>query len=285
MSLLEKWKGVRYRARIFDHSLHIATVEVPDRGQRYITITVKKKILGFLGEETKLAFMINPDIPPKIFGGFIQELDFDIKDATPMADLLDVIPDLVYEINENYKVIQETKEIKKKTLQDIIQEIKNKPEIESAPESAPVSIPVTEETEKKEEVQKIQEPKKPGLITTSKKLMDTLSKLRKEVDGSEKNKLIKDCLELCMRYPKLMYWIPKHLKIDQEIHAIVSQSRIKRYGVMPSYYVNQANAMIAEKVLARPAPKPGWQDVIIIIAVFAFILVFIALLLHAVGMF
>jgi len=283
MSLLEKWKGVRYRARIFDHSLHIITVEVPDRGQRYITLTVKKKMIGIFGDETKLAFMINPDIPPKIFGGFIQELDFDIKDATPMADLLDVVPDLVYEINENYKEIQEAKEAKKKTLQDIIQEIESKPEIEPIPEPAPV--PVTEEKEKKEQVQKIPEPEKPGLITTSKKLMDTLSKLRKEVDGSEKNKLIKECLELCLRYPKLLYWIPRYLKIDQEIHAIVSQSRIKRYGVMPSYYVNQANAMIAEKVLARPAPKPGWQDVIIIIAVFAFIIIFLALLLRAGGMF
>lgn len=300
MSLLEKMKGVRYRARIFDHNLHISTVEVPDRGQRYITITVRKKTLGIFGDETKLAFMINPDIPPKIFGGFIQELDFDIKDATPLADIVDLIPDLVYEINENYKLIQEEKE-------KAILEMKEKPGIESIIEPLPTPAPEEtkeeanegtketvvpveekiEETKESKEVKKPEppSPKKPGILITSSKLLDILTRLKNEGDGPEKNKTIKECLELCVLYPKLLYWLPKHLKIDQEVHAIVSQSRVKRVGVLPSYYVNQANAMIAEKVLARPAPKPGWQDVIIIIAVFAFIIGFIALILHAAGLF
>lgn len=273
MSLLEKMKGVRYRARIFDHKLHIATVEVPDRGQRYITVTVKKKTLGIFGDETKLAFMINPDIPPKLFGGYIQEIDFDIRDSGQLGDLLDIAPDLVYEVNENYRVIQEERERMKKgsDIESILERIK----------------PVTALTEPEEGAVKTEPkpvPKKPGLLRTVNKLSDTLEALKHSVDGPDKNKLIKECLDLCLIYPSWLNWLPKYLKIDQEIHAICSQTKIKRYGVIPSYYIAQSNAMISEKVLARPAQKPGWQDVIILLGTMIILVAFAALVLRAAGL-
>jgi hypothetical protein len=275
MSLLEKWKGVRYRARIFDHKLHIATVEVPDRGQRYISFIVKKKTLGVFGEETKLAFMINPSIPPKLFGGYIQEIDFDIRDSAQLADLLDIAPDLVYDVNENYRIIQEEKEKEKRgpDIEEVLERIK------------PVTEP--EESAEKKEPVPIPEPKKPGLIRTTKKLMDTLGKIKRLPDGAEKNRLIKECLALCLIHPDWLNWLPKHLKIDQEIHAICSQIKMKQYGIMPSYYIAHSNAQISEKVLARPPQKQGWQDVILLLGAMAIgvigLVVVVYFLTHQVG--
>lgn len=279
MSLMEQWKGVRYRVRIFDRGIHIRTLEVPDRGQRKIEVTVKGKTLGILGEETRLAFMINPEIPPKLFGGFVQEIDFDIRDAAQLSDLLDLIPDFVYGINENYRAIQEMRE---------------SPDIEKLAEPAPAEVPVIEPTqpteagteEKPEEENKPlpPPPKKPGLIRTGKKLADTLLALRNAQFDAEKNRLIRECLELCMIYPKFLYWLPKHLKIEQEIHAICTQSRIKRTGVIPSYYIAQSKAMISEKVLARPPQKQGWQDVILILGVLVVFVILAVLVFRALGM-
>jgi hypothetical protein len=279
MSLYEQWKGVRYRVRIFDRGIHIRTLEVPDRGQRKIEVTVKGKTLGILGEETRLAFMINPEIPPKLFGGFVQEIDFDIRDAAQLSDLLDLIPDFVYGINENYRAIQEMRE---------------SPDIEKLAEPAPAEVPVIEPTqpteagteEKPEEENKPlpPPPKKPGLIRTGKKLADTLLALRNAQFDAEKNRLIRECLELCMIYPKFLYWLPKHLKIEQEIHAICTQSRIKRTGVIPSYYIAQSKAMISEKVLARPPQKQGWQDVILILGVLVVFVILAVLVFRALGM-
>jgi hypothetical protein len=276
---MEQWKGVRYRVRIFDRGIHIRTLEVPDRGQRKIEVTVKGKTLGILGEETRLAFMINPEIPPKLFGGFVQEIDFDIRDAAQLSDLLDLIPDFVYGINENYRAIQEMRE---------------SPDIEKLAEPAPAEVPVIEPTqpteagteEKPEEENKPlpPPPKKPGLIRTGKKLADTLLALRNAQFDAEKNRLIRECLELCMIYPKFLYWLPKHLKIEQEIHAICTQSRIKRTGVIPSYYIAQSKAMISEKVLARPPQKQGWQDVILILGVLVVFVILAVLVFRALGM-
>jgi hypothetical protein len=266
MSLIDKMKGVRYRARIFDHNLHITTIEVPDRGQRYVTIVVKGKQMGFKGEETKLAFKINPDIPPKIFGGFIQELDFDIKDSCPMADLVDVVPDLIYEINENYKVMAE---------------VKKDEGIESLMEPAPAPDGTTE---KKDDEKKAPAPKKPPLIRTARKLYDILNQIKSADYESEKRALIKQCLDLCQEYPKLIYWLPKEMTIYQEVNAIVSQSRIKRNGVIPSYYIRQSNAEIAEKVLQRPQTKTGWEQVVLILGVIIGFLILAALIFKASGM-
>jgi hypothetical protein len=284
MGLLEQWKGVRYRARIFDHGLHIRTLEVPDRGQRKIEITVKGKTLGILGEETRLAFMINPKIPPKIFGGFVQEIDFDIRDAVQLSDLLDIAPDLVYGINENYRAIQEMRE---------------SPDIEKILEPAPAPViepvqPTGEPTEAggaenpEEEKKPLpplpSKPKKPGLIKTGKKLTDTLMALRDAQFDAEKNRLIKECLELCVEYPKLLYWLPRYLKIEPEIHAICSQSKVKQNGVIPSYYIEQSKAMISEKVLARPAVKQGWQEVILILGCLVVFVILAIVVFRALGM-
>ena len=60
MSLLDKMKGVRYRARIFDNGIYLKTIETPDVGQRDITSLVKAKKFGIFGEEVKIKFIINP---------------------------------------------------------------------------------------------------------------------------------------------------------------------------------------------------------------------------------
>jgi len=271
MSLLDKMKGVRYRARVFDHNLYLFSVEVPDRGQRYITVTVQKKIIGLFGEEKRIALLINENIHPKLFGGFVQEIDFDIRDAAQLGDLLDVVPDLVYEINQNYKVIQE---VRKDEGMGSLMEPQTVPEVSPAPTDGT--------TEKKEDEKKAPAvPKKPGLIITSAKMLETISALKNTVDGIEKHKIIRECLDLCLLYPKFFYWLPNYLKIDQEVHAIVSQSRIKRVGIIPSYYIAQSNAMIAEKVLARPAAKQGWEQVVIIGIIAAAILGTLGLVVYA----
>jgi hypothetical protein len=91
--------GMMYRIRVFDHGHHIKTATVKNRGQEYISLVVKGKDYGFLGEEVKLAFMINPQIPPRYFGT-TAEIDYDIRDATQLADLFDLCPELVYKFNQ-----------------------------------------------------------------------------------------------------------------------------------------------------------------------------------------
>ena len=268
MSLLDKIKGVRYRARIFDHDLFLFSVEVPARGQNKIEVTLSKKILGFIGEEIKIGLMINPEIRPKLFGGYIQEIDFDIRDAAQLADLLKIMPDFVYKINADYKLIKE--------MQDT-------PGIEALTEPLPVSVPLPDgTTEKPEDKKTPPAPKKPGFIKTSQQLMDIIAAL-KQSENPEKAKLIKECMDACSIYPSFFYWLPHYLGIDQEIKAIVSQTKIMRVGIMPSYYIKQSNAQISEKVLARPPQKQGWEQVILVIGVLAFALVLFGLFLHAIG--
>jgi hypothetical protein len=93
-------QGMMYRIRIFDHGHHIKTVKIKNRGQDYVTVVVKGKDYGFLGEEIKLAFMINPEITPRYFGN-VMELDYDVRDATPLGDLFDLCPDLVHDLNKS----------------------------------------------------------------------------------------------------------------------------------------------------------------------------------------
>ncbi len=272
MSLIEKIKGVRYRIRVFDHNLHIRTVEVPDRGQRYINIVVIPKNMMIFGEETKLAFMLNHDIPPKIFGGFIMEVDFDIRDSVPLADLVDVIPDLVYEINENLKESEKAYE-----------EAQKDNSIEALTEAVPALVD-DGTTEKKEPEKKAPAPKKPGLIPTALKLHRLYQQIKSADYESEKRTLIHKCLDICQDHPKLLYWLPQEMKIDQEVKAIVSQSRVKRLGIIPSYYIAQSSAQIAEKVLQRPQTKTGWEQVVLILGVIIGFLILAALIFKASGM-
>jgi len=275
MGFIDQYKGVRLRIRVFDHGLHITTAEIKDRGQRYIVLTVQKKTLGIFGEDTKLAFMINPVIPPKIFGNFIQEYDFDIKDSVPLADLLDFTPELVYEINDNYKIINA---IRKN--QDTTQDADFSPLSDPVPQESEgetkdqINIPavsaIVEKPSKMADLKKdlLKDAKiiKSG-ITIAKKLTDTILQLKDLPEGNEKKELVRRTLDICATYPKLLYWLPRYLQIDTEVHAIVSQTYIRRVGIHPSYYVNEVNSRISEKILARPAQKQGWESVVLILGV------------------
>lgn len=251
---------VRYRIRVFDHGLHIKTAEIEDRGQPYITLVVKPKKLMLFGEEVKLAFQINPDIPPKIFGNIL-EVDFDIRDSTQLGDLLDITPDLVFQVNEGYQKIYESKKLWKesKTDEEFIMNF-----TEPAPDSSPTPTKTDdddEETPAKKIVLGIQD---------SIRVMQILKELKK-VDSSqaEKKKKIEEALNLCTKHPKLLYWLPKRLNIGQEIHAIVSQSRIERVGIKPSSYTAEVNSRHVEKTLARPKEGNEMWNTILIIAVMA----------------
>ena len=102
-------QGMKYRIRVFDHGHHIKTATVKDRGQDRIDLVVKGKDYGFLGEEIKLAFMINPEIPPRFFGN-VQEIDFDVRDSTQLGDLFDICPEIVEHLNQTlYNILDSSK--------------------------------------------------------------------------------------------------------------------------------------------------------------------------------
>jgi hypothetical protein len=275
MGLLEFTKDVRYRIRIFDNGNFIQSAEVPDKGQRSIKMTVHKEWFG-LGEKTKLEFMINPEIKPKVFQGKIMEIDFDIRDSVQLADLLDIAPDLVYSINEKYR---NKKGMEREREQVINAEFDIKDALEGDDKkSNPLSDTITKIPQEEEDEEDdraidtlIRGAKAVGEILPNIPLIGRIS----TVPENKKEQNIQKCLELCAQHPKLLYWLPKYLKIEPEIHAIVSQSRIYRTGIMPSYYFAQSGAQIAEKVLARPKEQTGWQQVALIgIVVLAVIIVF-----------
>lgn len=256
MGIMESFKDVRYRIRIFDHDNFLMSAEAPDKGQRYITATVHKSGFAGLGEKTKLAFMINPAIKPKIFNGKIMEIDFDIRDSVQLGDLIDVVPDLVYEINKNYKMDQGKKNENGKTI-DADFTIKKNPGEQDLP---PIpKDPLTEEEE--EDYRALDDLLK--RVNDLKAISPFLPVVRSLTSEEKKQANVIKCLELAEQHPKLLYWLPKYLKIEPEIHQLVSQSLIYRVGVQPSYYTAQSGAMIAEKMLARPKESTGWQQVVI----------------------
>jgi hypothetical protein len=258
-----KDNSVRYRIRVFDHGLHIKTAEIEDRGQPYITLTVKPKKLMFFGDEVKLAFQINPEIPPKIFGNLL-EVDFDIRDSTQLGDLLDITPDLVFQVNEGYKKIYETKKLfaESKTDEEFLVNF-------SEPQATSPETPTT--PPKKDEDDDEVPAKKIVLgIQDSIRVMQILKDLKnQDATQAEKKKKIEEALALCTKHPKLLYWLPKRLNIGQEIHAIVSQSRIERVGIKPSSYTAEVNSRHVEKTLARPKEGNEMWNTILIIAVMA----------------
>jgi hypothetical protein len=93
---------MQYRIRIFDNYNHLKTVHVKIIGQRFIKIAVDSPLLG---EKVYMAFMISPKVKPFIFGGQELEYNFDIREATPMAELSKICPDLITEINEDFNNI------------------------------------------------------------------------------------------------------------------------------------------------------------------------------------
>jgi len=263
-----KTGSVVYRIRIFDNFHHIMTAEVRDKGQRYITATVHSEFFG-LGEKTKLAFMISPDIKPFILKGHIYEINYDIRDSVPMGDLLDVAPNLIYEINGKYKLIAELRKGKEGFMKTGTEGNKEDPGVVDADftvKADPDIDPLTDKVDpnKKQEDRGANDKRNiDPLIRGAKDAADLaagLYKLKRN-KGMETEDTLEKVLALCNAYPKLLYWLPKHLDLEPEIHFLVSQTKVDRVGIMPSYYIAQTGAMISEKTLTRPKEQTGWQDV------------------------
>jgi hypothetical protein len=266
------YKGPRYRIRIFDNFQYLMSAEVPDKGQRYFTVTVHAKYLG-LGDKTKLAFMLAHDAKPKIFDGTIFEVDFDIRDSVPLADLLDLDPDLVYEINKSYKEIKSQRDAEEGTIDAEYSIHRDPPEVRS-PEDVIEFLKKTSPVNKDEpEPDRAIESIVNG-IKTAGSVIDTVYKLKTTKD-EEHTKTVQKAVDLITRYPKLLYWLPARLNIEPEIHALVSQSRIHRVGVMPSYYTAQTGALISEKTLTRPSERKGWEQTVLILGVMGLVTVLV----------
>jgi hypothetical protein len=252
--------GITYRVRIFDNGIYLKTVKVPNKGQTHFAATVHAKMMGF-GEKTRMEFMINPKIQPKIFGN-VFEIDFDIRDAVQLGDLLDINPDLVYEINKNYRLQNSPPE----DVQDAEYTVKSTEDLfEDEPKPAEEK---KEEPEEEEGTRQIDE-----IIKQAKTAAEIASVAIPNLPGirnltQEKNaEQVKKVLELCTKSPahrKLLYWVPAVLNIEPEIHMLVSQTWIYQTGISPSYYRAQTDAPIAEKMMTRPEGKKGWQDVAIL---------------------
>jgi hypothetical protein len=281
--------GMQYRIRVFDHGFHIKTATVPNRGQDRITLTVKGKDFGLFGEEIKLAFMINPIILPRIFGN-IMEIDFDVRDATQLGDLMDICPDLVYELNEEFaktydalirnknnvldaEFTEETEEKRKETEKEFDDTLNalTDPAPEKEPEPGKELTPFEQKVEKIPGVrtatliiESIAEV--PENIKKNKKARKILADIEQSKDH-EKNEKIRKALEFCSQpgNQKCLRWLPKRLKIEPEVMAIVSQMELDGVGISPMYYIKQGAAEISEKMLTRPKSPEDWKTTAIII--------------------
>jgi len=283
-----------YLVRIFDNNHFIMQAKIPVKGQRYFTMIVQGKTLGIFGEEVKLAFMVNPEIPPKVKGNLF-EIDFDIRDSTPMGDLLDIAPDLVCEINENYKKILQEREEQKKAEKKKTAEGKTIPVNEPPEEDLFAELGKTEQPQEKKDQVPVEKKDERSIgekilseaysaTKSGLKLSHALRELKEQTNPTYQKQLITECLDICQKYPKLLWWLPKHLGIDLEVKAVISQQFIWRFGIMPSYYFSQSNAPIVEKTFARPPEKPSLINAIVMIVAlcggFATIMFVLYLLLH-----
>jgi hypothetical protein len=279
--------GMVYRIRVFDHGYHIKTATTPARGQRRINLVVKPKDYFILGEEVKLAFMINPKITPRYFGN-IMEIDFDVRDSTQLADLFDLCPDIVYEINrsfhdqmvalkgpdENVLEAEFTEKKEKETEKEVL-EFLTDPVPEKPPEE-----PAKDLSDLEKALQKI-----PGVMATTTAIdkvagavhnvrtdlkgVSMLYEIESETKNSKKQALMKKALEFCAKpgNEKCLRWLPAHLHIEPEIMAIVSQTELDGVGIMPEYYTKQSTAEIAEKMLARPKVAEDWKIMLVYAAI------------------
>jgi hypothetical protein len=286
-------QGMQYRIRVFDHGHSIKTATVKNRGQDFISLVVKGKDYFILGEEVKLAFIINPEITPKYFGN-IAEIDFDVRDSTQLGDLLDLCPDLVARLNRQ---LYDTHKALRKDDNVIEAEFKEKTEKEGEEKEKGISDEsLIALTDPKPEKIVRKEPEKSDLEKAIEKIpgvrpvthtLDVITSIPHNVhvniqavnrmidihyipDDSKKQQLIKDCLAFCAEpgNQKCLRWLPKYLKIEPEISAIVSQMELDGVGIMPMYYVKQSGAEIAEKILQRPKVQEDWK-ILLVYAVIA----------------
>jgi hypothetical protein len=309
--------GMSYRIRVFDNHHHIKTATVPARGQRRINLVVKPKEYFILGEEVKLSFMINPRIVPNYFGN-VMEVDFDIRDSTQLADLFDLTPDLVLELNENlYNVLKALDDQKKqddlsrqKTEGKIIEaEFEDKGSVEAGPMSPdmldaltdPAPIPEEKVTVEKSDFRKRID-NIPGVnatvravdsikgsannLNTNMRGLQYLYEIYATKEHEEKQALMKKVLEFCMvpSNAKCLRWLPAYLNIEPEIMAIVSQTEFDGVGIMAEYYTKQSTAEISEKIFSRPKLPDDWKMMaIILIGILGSLGLVVALILKLAG--
>lgn len=277
MGFIGDMKGMQYRIRIFDNGYHIKTIKIKARGQKFVTANLDNALLG--GNKTKLAFMIPTGIRPLVFKGKEMEFSYDIRDAVPMGDLTELVPDLVSGLSSDvHKILPD------RVIDADFTPYEEEPVSVSSEEESSVSQQVNE-TEKTP-AQKIKKGAKTALNVTKDagSLIKIVAQLNlSDEDNELKANTIKKVLDLCARYPKALYWLPEMAGIGQEIQAIVSAKAIYAVGISPSYYAAESTAQISEKVLARPNPKKDWMDVVIMaIAACTFLvtLFFLAKFMH-----
>jgi hypothetical protein len=284
-------EGMKYRIRVFDHGHHIKTATVKNRGQESINLVVKPKDYYFLGDEVKLAFMINPEILPKYFGN-VAEIDFDVRDSTQLGDLFDLCPDLVSRLNRQ---IFETQTAIRKTnvLEAEFTEKTEKKGEETEPGISDSSLialtdPVPEKIEPKlpeksdleKKVENIPGVRQmthtldvitsiPHNVHTNIQAINRMIDLQYITDDVKKQEMIRETLKFCEQpgNQKCLRWLPKYLHIDPEITAIVSQMELDGVGIMPMYYVKQSGAEIAEKILQRPKVQEDWKIMLVYAAI------------------
>jgi hypothetical protein len=263
--------GLQIRARIFDNGHYVTSATVPDRGQRDVKIIVKKKeMLDFMGEDTKIAFLVDPEAPCHYFGN-VQERDYDIRNSAQLTDLLEVYPDIVYELNEKYKEIDRLRKIKNDPNvinAEFTETPEKKEEAAAKEESAGIDLnknPVLESlTDPGPET--VKKPEEEDERSTGEILIDkTKSSLRaanlmlsiRNAHDAEKNRQIGDLLEWCVDHPNFLFPLARRMKLEPEVHALCCQQEYDGAGIMPMYYVKQTAAEISEKILARPKVADG----------------------------
>lgn len=284
-------QGMTYRIRVFDQGHHIKTATFPARGQDGVNLTVKPKDYYFLGEEVKLRFMINPKIQPRYFGN-VMEIDFDVRDSCQLADIFDLCPDLVHNLNSSFyemmtKLQQKDDnvleaEFTEKTETEGKEKEKTDDPLDALTDPIP-KTPIPREKELSDLEKKIQ--RIPGVKTTTKIIdgiantghtiktnvqgFNILYEINTQDRGSDKQALIKKALDFC-ELPgnqKCLRWLPQYLHIEPEVSAICSQTELDGVGIMPMYYIKQSSAEIAEKMLSRPKVAEDWKIMLVYAAI------------------
>jgi hypothetical protein len=229
--------------------------------------------------------MIPHDIKPFVFKGQELEFNYEIRDATPLSDLTDFMPEFIHDLNEDFKTLLPILPPQNPITDDFYEPVIINAEVKEI--DPPKTDPENPE-QNATESQVITEPVKTEVI--KKKSESELMKVTKDsailwkevvrlhlVDDAGKREKVQKIMEICSRYPKLYYWLPAALDINKEIMSLVSAKAIYKIGVMSSYYAKQSTALISEKVLERPKEQPSWIIValvgVIIFGIIAFALV------------
>ena len=263
-------KGLQYRIRIFDNYNHLKTVRVKITGQRYVVVVVDNPLRG---DKIKMAFMISPEVKPFNFSGKELEYNYDIREATPLAALASVSPDLIAELNEDLSILLQNKSSENVVPAEFT-EIKEETAI-SPVEPDPASVLDNAKENIKAIKQKVKEAEK--VTKDASKLIKIIAHLNLGA-GELRTQQIREVISLCADYPNLLYWLPKYMHLDMPVRALVSAIPLYRVGVHADYYGKQSAAEISEKVLERPKDKMGWETVVLVAAIGIFGLLFLVVI-------